>query len=86
MILAFGKREELIGRFGHAGRLIAPQFVEPYVKSNKNDTNDAEAICEAVSRPSAFRAREVGGAEDIQSLHRVRSRLVSSRTIRFAAC
>ena len=41
----------VIGRFGHTVRLIAPQFVKPYVKSNKNDANDAEAICEAVSRP-----------------------------------
>ena len=37
---------------GHQVRLIAPQFVTPYVKSNKNDRNDAEAICEAISRPS----------------------------------
>ena len=38
--------------FGHTVRLMAPQFVKPYVKSNKNDAADAEAICEAVSRPS----------------------------------
>ncbi|MGY4627074.1 transposase [Bradyrhizobium sp. USDA 4486] len=37
---------------GHQVRLISPQFVTPYVKSNKNDQNDAEAICEAVGRPS----------------------------------
>ena len=37
---------------GHTVRLMAPQFVKPYVKSNKNDAADAEAICEAVSRPS----------------------------------
>ena len=37
---------------GHQVRLISPQFVTPYVKSNKNDRNDAEAICEAISRPS----------------------------------
>ena len=36
---------------GHTVRLMAPQFVKPYVKSNKNDRNDAEAMCEAVSRP-----------------------------------
>src|SRR5271154_596848 len=36
---------------GYTVRLIAPQFVKPYVKSNKNDANDAEAICEAMSRP-----------------------------------
>lgn len=37
---------------GHQVRLISPQFVKPYVKSNKNDRNDAEAICEAAGRPS----------------------------------
>src|SRR6202165_6283070 len=41
----------VIGRFGHTVRLIATQFVKPYVKSNQNETHDAEAICEAVSRP-----------------------------------
>ena len=38
--------------FGHAVKLISPQFVRPFVKSNKNDFVDAEAICEAASRPS----------------------------------
>ena len=37
---------------GHTVKLMAPQFVKPYVKSNKNDANDAEAICEAVARPN----------------------------------
>ncbi len=37
---------------GFTGKLIAPQFVKPYVKSNKSDANDAEAACEAMSRPS----------------------------------
>lgn len=37
---------------GHSVKLMAPQFVKPYVKSNKNDANDAEAICEAVARPN----------------------------------
>jgi transposase len=39
-------------RFGHEVRLIAPQFVKPFVKSNKNDAADAEAICEAAQRPN----------------------------------
>jgi transposase len=39
-------------KLGHTVKLIAPQFVKPYVKSNKNDANDAEAICEAVGRPT----------------------------------
>jgi len=38
--------------FGHTVKLIAPQFVKPYVKTNKNDAADAEAICEAVGRPN----------------------------------
>lgn len=42
----------VLTEFGHQVRLISPQFVTPYVKSNKNDRNDAEAICEAVGRPS----------------------------------
>jgi transposase len=71
----------VFSRFGHTIRLIAPQFVRPYVKSNKNDANDAEAICEAVSRPQMrFVAAKSVEQQDIQSLHRVRSRLIGSRT------
>ena len=71
----------VLSRSGHCVLLIAPQFVKPYVKSNKNDANDAEAICEAVSRPNMrFVPAKSVEQQDIQSLHRVRSRLVSSRT------
>jgi transposase len=42
----------VLGGLGHTVRLMAPQFVKPYVKSQKNDANDAEAICEAVTRPN----------------------------------
>lgn len=71
----------VLSRFGHTVKLIAPQFGKPYVKSNKNDANDAEAICEAVSRPQMrFVPAKSVEQQDIQSLHRVRSRLVSSRT------
>jgi len=71
----------VLSRHGHTVRLIAPQFVKPYVKSNKNDANDAEAICEAVSRPQMrFVPAKSVEQQDIQCLHRVRSRLVSSRT------
>ena len=71
---------ELI-QLGHEVRLIAPQFVKPYVKSGKNDANDAEAICEAASRPS-MRYVTVKSAEQqaSQSVHRVRSRLIRART------
>jgi transposase len=71
----------VLSRYGHTVRLIAPQFVKPYVKSNKNDANDAEAISEAVSRPHMrFVPAKSVEQQDIQSLHRVRSRMVSSRT------
>lgn len=66
---------------GHEVRLIAPQFVKPYVKSNKNDANDAEAICEAVGRPNMrFVQIKSVAQQDIQALHRVRSELVRHRT------
>ena len=66
---------------GHEVRLISPQFVSPYVKSNKNDRNDAEAICEAVSRPSMrFVPQKSSEQLEIQAVHRIRQRLVSSRT------
>ena len=41
-----------LGRLGHEVRLMSPQFVKPYLKRSKNDQNDAEAICEAVTRPT----------------------------------
>ncbi len=62
-------------------KLIAPQFVKPYVKSNKNDANDAEAICEAMSRPSMrFVAVKTVEQQDIQATHRIRSELIGQRT------
>ena len=62
---------------GHEVKLISPQFVKPYVKSNKNDAHDAEAICEAVSRPNMrFVAVKSAAQQDIQSIHRIRSRLI----------
>ena len=66
---------------GHSVRIIPAQFVKPYVKSNKNDTLDAEAIAEAVTRPT-MRYVKVRSIEqvDMQALHRVRDRLVSSKT------
>ncbi len=66
---------------GHSARLISPQFVKPFVKTNKNDRNDSEAICEAASRPSMrFVSPKSVEQEDIQAVHRVRSRLVQERT------
>jgi transposase len=67
--------------FGHEVKLISPQFVKPYVKSNKNDYNDAEAICEAVTRPNMrFVAVKSVQQHDIQALHRIRERLIADRT------
>ncbi len=56
---------------------MSPQFVKPYVKSNKNDALDAQAICEAVARPiMRFVVPKTIEQQDIQSLHRIRSNLV----------
>lgn len=67
--------------FGHTVRLIAPQFVKPYVKTNKNDAADAEAICEAVGRPN-MRFVPIKNVEQqaVLALHRVRQGLVKART------
>jgi transposase len=68
-------------KLGHTVKLMAPQFVKPYVKSNKNDANDAEAICEAVSRPTMpFVAIKTVEQQDIQAIHRIRSELIRQRT------
>ena len=74
----WGRRLE---RFGHTVRLMAPQFVKPYVKTNKNDAADAEAICEAVSRPN-MRFVPIKSIEQqaVLSLHRVRQGFVKART------
>jgi len=67
--------------FGHTVRLMAPQFVKPYVKTNKNDAADAEAICEAVSRPN-MRFVPIKNIEQqsVLALHRVRQSFVKART------
>ena len=66
---------------GYLVKLMAPQFVKPYVKSNKNDANDAEAICEAMSRPHMrFVTVKSIEQQDIQATHRIRSELMTQRT------
>jgi transposase len=68
-------------RMGHTVRLIAPRFVKPYVKSQKNDANDAEGICEAVGRPSMrFVAIKRVEQQDLQAVRRIRSERVRQRT------
>ena len=65
-------------RFGHEVRLIAPQYVKPYVKTNKHDAADAEAICEAVQRPGMrFVAIKDEHQQSMLLLHRIRDRLVA---------
>lgn len=67
--------------FGHRVLLIAPQFVRPFVKGNKTDFADAEAICEAASRPSMrFVAVKTPEQQTLLALHRVRESLVAERT------
>jgi transposase len=67
--------------FGHDVKLISPQFVRPFVKTNKNDFVDAEAICEAASRPSMrFVTPKNEAQQTLSALHRVRESLVHDRT------
>lgn len=66
---------------GHEVKLMAPQFVKPYGKSHKNDSRDAEASAEAVTRPTMrFVPIKNVDQQDIQALHRVRERLMGERT------
>src|SRR2546423_12625318 len=66
--------------FGHDARLMPAKYVRPYAKGQKNDFNDAEAIAEAVQRPTMkFVATKTADQLDLQALHRVRERLVSPR-------
>jgi transposase len=66
---------------GHDARLMPAKYVRPYSKGQKNDFRDAEAIAEAVQRPTMkFVATKTAEQLDLQALHRVRQRLVSQRT------
>lgn len=66
---------------GHTVRLMPPQYVKPYVKTNKNDASDAEAICEAVGRPNMrFVAIKDAQQQAVLALHRARQGMVKART------
>src|SRR5207344_3135316 len=66
---------------GHTVRLMSPEYVRPYVKAQKNDDRDAEAIAEAATRPTMrFVALKSEEQLDMQTLHRARDRLVGERT------
>jgi transposase len=67
---------------GHEVRLIPPQYVKPFVKTNKNDAADAEAICEALVRPTMrFAAVKSAEQQSVLMLHRARELLVRQRTM-----
>ena len=69
-----------LGHFGHTVKLISPQFVRPFVKTNKNDFIDAEAICEAASRPAMrFVIPKTEAQQCLGAWHRVRESLVRDR-------
>src|ERR671911_300293 len=71
----------LLASQGHSIRLMSPEYVRPYVKAQKNDDRDAEAIAEAATRPTMrFVALKSEAQLDVQVLHRVRDRLVGQRT------
>lgn len=66
---------------GHTVKLMAPQFVKPYVKTNKNDAADAEAICEAVTRPNMrFVSIKSPDQQALLSLHRARAGFIKTQT------
>jgi len=68
-------------RFGHTVKLMAPRFVAPYRKNGKNDGNDAEAVCEAVSRPHMrFIPIKTPEQQAVLCLHRVRQGFIEERT------
>src|SRR5450755_3448660 len=70
-----------LASLGHDARLMPAKYVRPYSKGQKSDFNDAEAIAEAVQRPTMkFVATKTAEQLDLQALHRVRERLVSQRT------
>ena len=70
-----------LASLGHTTKLIAPQFVKPYVKGNKHDAADAAAICESASRPSMrFVAVKTPQAQAVLALHRVRDGFIKART------
>ena len=70
-----------LSKLGHDVKLMPPQFVKAYLKTNKNDARDAEAICEAVARPNMrFVAIKTIAQQEVLMLHRARQRLIQART------
>lgn len=76
-----GYRARVISGFGHTVRSMTPQFVNPDVKAQKNEANDAEAICEAVIRPNTrFVPQKTVVQQNLQCMRGVGSRLAACRT------
>src|SRR3984893_7603750 len=76
------RRGRVLGVLAHEVRLIPPQYVKPYVKTNKNDATDAEAISEALTRPTMrFTAVKSAEQQSVLMLHRTRELLVRQRTM-----
>lgn len=70
-----------LAALGHQVKLIPPQYVKPYVRGNKNDYNDAQAIAEAVTRPEMrFVSVKTTEQQDVQALHRLREKRLQDRT------
>src|SRR5882757_3678761 len=70
-----------LSRLGHTVRLMAPKHVKPYLQGQKNDANEAAAICEAVSRPTLrFVSIKTVAQQDAQALHRIRTQWMGDRT------
>lgn len=68
-------------KYGHVVKIMAPQYVKPFVRRQKNNSNDAEAICTALQQPNMrFVPKKTLEQQDIQALHRARQRLVNHRT------
>ena len=75
-----------LSKLGHEVRLMPPQYVKPYVKTNKHDAADAEAICEAVTRPTMrFVPVKTIEQQTMAQLHRIRQLLVKQRTMQVNA-
>jgi transposase len=71
-----------LSKLGHRVRLISPAYVKPFVKRQKNDAADAEAICEAVTRPSMrFVPLKSADQQSVLMLHRARDLLIRQRTM-----
>jgi len=65
---------------GYEVKIIPPQFVKPFVKSNKNDANDAQAICEAMARPNMHPVKvKTIEQQDMQAIHRIRNEIKTHR-------